>query len=139
MAAWWSVFGLGILYFIAAIPAGAALGMNPWSAAVAAWAGYVAVTAVVLMAGTPVRNWICKKFRLSSVPDSRKLFWRVWDRFGLGGLSVLAPVLCGPYIAAILAVSLGSNPTRVFVWISAGVLPWCVLFAALSQWGFAPQ
>jgi hypothetical protein len=128
-------FGLGVVWFIGAIPAGVGLGLGPVVAAVAAWAGYTAIAAVMVAAGEPARRWLEKRFRLSPHPDPAKFFWRVWLRGGLPALGLLAPVTCGPYFAALLALALGERPGRVLAWIAAGVVPWCVLFALLTALG----
>lgn len=129
------VFGLGIAYFLAAIPTGVALKLSPLVAALCAWAGYTAIGAAMLAAGAPVREWLGKKFRISPHPDPRKFFWRVWLKWGLPGLALLAPVTCGPYIAAIIALALGEKPPRVMFWIMLGVIPWCIGFAIAAAAG----
>ncbi len=130
-----STFGLGIAYFLAAVPAGVALGLSPWMAAVAAWAGYTAIAAVVPLAGTPLRAWIIRKFHLHLEPDPKKFFWRIWQRGGLAGLALIAPVTCGPYFAALLGLTLGERPLRLVGWIALGGIPWSLLFALLSVLG----
>ena len=55
-----TAFGLGFLYFIAAIPAGMAAGASVWIAPIAAGFGYVAGGAVVLLAGAPLREWLVR-------------------------------------------------------------------------------
>ena len=136
-----TVFGLGVAYFVAAIPTGVALHLHPAFAAVIAWTGYTAIGAAMLLIGTPAREWMRKKFKISTKPNPEKLFWRTWQRWGLPGLALLAPVTCGPYFAALLALALGENPTRLIVWISAGVIPWCILFASLTAagWHIVPK
>ena len=135
MIAWSSAFGLGILYFVAAIPVGTSMGLNPWNAALAAWSGYTMITAVALAAGTPLRRWFCRRFKIGDTPDPKKLFWRIWNRWGLPGLAITAPVLTGPYIAAFLAIGLGCRPARTFLWIAGASIPWCVLFVLLVKAG----
>lgn len=130
-----TAFGLGVVYFIAAIPTAAAMGLHPALAAVFAWAGYVAIAAAMLGIGEPARRWIERRFRVSSEPDARKLFWRVWMRWGMPGLGLLAPVTCGPYLAALLALALRERAGRLMLWIAIGALPWCVLLAALTAAG----
>ena len=131
-----TVFGLGVAYFIAAIPAGVAMHLPPSVAAVSAWAGYTAIAAAMLLLGTPARLWLQKRFKISSEPDERKVFWRVWSRWGLPGLALLAPVTCGPYIAALIALMLGERPRRVILWVAFGAIPWCILFAVLAAAGW---
>lgn len=130
-----TVFGLGVVYFIAAIPTGVALKLDPVTAALCAWAGYTAIGAAMLLVGDPARRWLEKKFRISPHPDPTKLFWRAWGRFGLPGLALLAPVTVGPYIAALIALALGEKPLRLILWIAAGAIPWTLVFAILAATG----
>lgn len=132
-----TVFGLGIGYFLAAIPAGIALKLSPAVAAASAWAGYTAIGAAMLLIGTPARQWIQRKFRLSAEPDTSKLFLRVCLRWGLPGLGLLAPVTCGPYFAALIALALGEKPLRVILWVAGGAIPWSILFAILAAAGWS--
>jgi hypothetical protein len=130
-----TVFGLGIAYFLAAIPTGVAMRLDPVVAALCAWTGYIAIAAAVLSVGSPARKWLVKKFNISLQPNPEKLLWRVWMRWGLPGLGLIAPVTCGPYFAALIALALGERPRRVMLWIALGVIPWCVLFAVLAGTG----
>lgn len=129
------VFGLGIAYFLAAIPTGVAMKLSPTVAALCAWAGYTAIGAAMLLVGSPARRWLNRRFSISPHPDPKKLFWRIWMRGGLPGLALLAPVTCGPYFAALIALTLGEKPLRVILWIAGGAIPWCILFAILAASG----
>ncbi len=128
-------FGLGIAYFLAAIPTGVAMSLHPAVAAVTAWAGYTAIAAAMLAIGGPARRWLQARFRLPLEPDPKKMFWRVWRRWGMPGLGLLAPVTCGPYFAALIALTLGERPVRLMLWIGLGAIPWSVAFALLSAAG----
>jgi Putative small multi-drug export protein len=121
-----STFGLAFFYFIAAIPAGVALNLSPLVAALTAWASYSAGVALVILVGAPVRNWLMKRFNISTERDPHKLIWRIWDRYGLIGLSLLAPVTVGAQIGALLGLSLGVKPRALFIGLSLGVIVWCV-------------
>ena len=127
------VFFWGIAHYLSAIPGGATMGLPPWLSTLAAYAGYVAIAAVTLALGTRARDWIVQRFKVSFEPDPSKLFWRVWQRWGVAGLGLLAPVTCGPYIAAIIAVSLGSKPRNVFFWIAIGCIPTTIVLFAITQ------
>ena len=128
-------FGLGFLYFLGAIPAGAAASAPLWLAAVSAWAGYSVGALVVLLAGAPLRDWLVRRLKIPVKRDTSKLIWRVWEKWGLAGLGLLAPVTIGPQAGSILALAVGERAGRVFVALSLGVVPWCVLFAALVGFG----
>ena len=130
-----ATLGLGFLYFIAAIPAGTAAGLSVWVATLAAWIGYCAGAGVILLAGSPLRNFLARKIKLPTRKDANQLLWRIWDRFGLPGLGFLAPITIGPQASALLALATGEKPLRIFVAISIGVLPWCLGIAALTLAG----
>jgi hypothetical protein len=129
VTAWTTTFLLGAGYFIAAIPTGVALGLPPWLAAIFAGGGYFAITLAVLLVGSPARNWLLHRWKISTTPDPKKWFWRIWQRAGLPGLGLIAPITCGPWIAALIALTLRESPPRVLVWISLGVAPYLVGFA----------
>ena len=131
-----TAFGLGVVYFIAAIPAGVAAGAKVWIAGLAAGMGYVVGGAVVLLAGAPLREWLVRKLKIPVERDPSKLVWRIWERGGLPGLCLLAPVTIGPQATAVIALAVGERPPRIMAAIALGVAPWCAGFAALTAFGF---
>ena len=128
-------FGFGFFYFLGAIPAGFAAGAPLWMAAISAWAGYSTGAMVVLLAGAPLRDWLIRKLKIPVERDSSKWVWRIWDRGGIWGLGLLAPVTIGPQAGSILALAVREAPLRVFLALCLGVIPWCVLFAFLVGCG----
>ena len=128
-------FGLGFCYFISAIPAGVAVHAPVWAAAMAAWLGYSFGGTVVLLAGAPLRSWVLSRLKIDPQPDAKKLFWRIWARFGLWGLGLIAPVTIGPQATAAVALVLGERPLRIQMAISLGILPWTLLFAMMTGLG----
>jgi hypothetical protein len=131
-----TAFGLGLVYFVAAIPAGVAAGASVWLAGVAAGIGYAAGGAVVLLAGAPLREWLVRKLKIPVERDPSKLVWRIWERGGLPGLCLLAPVTIGPQATAVIALAVGERAPRIMAAIALGVAPWCAVFATLTAFGF---
>ena len=131
-----TAFGLGAIYFIAAIPAGIAAGAGAWTVAVAAALGYTAGGVVVLVAGAPLRAWLVKKLKIPVQRDPAKLVWRMWVRGGLLGLCLVAPVTIGPQATAVIALAVGERTPKIAAFIALGVVPWCVAFALLTAFGF---
>lgn len=130
-----TALGLGFIYFIAAIPGGTAAGAPVWVAVVAAWLGYSAGALVVLVAGAPLREWLVGRLKIPVQRDPSKLVWRVWDRGGLAGLGLLAPVTIGPQAGAVLALAVGEKMPRILAALSLGAIPWCVAFGVLVAFG----
>ncbi len=104
-----TAFGLGAIYFIAAIPAGIAAGAGAWTVAVAAALGYTAGGGGVLVAGAPLRAWL---------------------------VCLVAPVTIGPQATAVIALAVGERTPKIAAFIALGVVPWCVAFALLTAFGF---
>jgi len=128
-------FGLGFFYFVGAIPAGVAAHAPLWGAVLASWLGYSLGGTLVLAAGAPLRAWITIKLKIDPRPDPAKLFWRIWHRFGLWGLALIAPVTVGPQATAAIAIALGESPRRIQLAISVGILPWVLIFGTLTAIG----
>ena len=105
-------------------------------AGLAAWVGYVVGGSVVLMAGAPLREWLVRKLKIPLERDPSKLVWRMWARSGLWGLCFIAPVTIGPQATAVIALAVGERAPRIALAIALGVAPWCLLFAALTAFGF---
>jgi hypothetical protein len=130
-----TAFGLGVVYFIAAVPAGVAAGASAWLAGLAAGVGYVVGGGVVLLAGAPLRGWLVRKLKIPVERDPTKLVWRMWERGGLLGLCLVAPVTIGPQATAVIALAVGERTPRIVAAIALGVAPWCAVFAVLTAWG----
>ena len=107
-------FWLGFFYFIGAIPVGVAAGVSVPMAALGAWAGYASGAGIVVLAGVPARDWLVKRFRIPVQRDPSKWIWRAWDRWGLIGLGLFAPVTIGPQIGGVLALAVGGKPGLVW-------------------------
>jgi Ca2+/H+ antiporter, TMEM165/GDT1 family len=131
-----TALGLGFLYFIAAVPAGVGAGAPAWMAGLAAGLGYVAGAGVVLLAGAPLREWLVRKLKIPVERDPSKFVWRMWERGGLIGLCLIAPVTIGPQATAVIALAVGEKPRRILAAVALGVLPWCAIFAVLTAFGF---
>ncbi|MDX2079551.1 MAG: small multi-drug export protein [Terrimicrobiaceae bacterium] len=130
-----SSFALGFAYFLAAIPAGAALGLSVPLAASAAWLGYTCGAAVVALPGAALREWLSRKFRWNLSGKSHGWISAVWERFGIWGLGLVAPVTVGPQLGTLLAVSLGIRPVLAVAAFSVGVIPWSIGFGILTFFG----
>jgi len=131
-----SVFGLGFIYFVAALPTGAALGLPMVVAMLTAWFGYSVGALVIVLIGEPLRKKLAARFRWNPNPEKPGFVLRAWKRWGLPALAVLAPVTIGPQVAVVAGLTLGVPALRLVVAVSLGVIPWCIGFG-LAAYGIA--
>ncbi len=129
-----TVFGLGFLYFVSAIPAGAAMKLPFAISAIAAWLGYSTGGLVVALAGAPLREKLMQKLKIQTNPEKPSFVLRAWKRFGLPALGLLAPVTIGPQVGALLGIALGAHKGRLVLAISLGAIPWAIAFAMLASY-----
>ena len=137
IAALISVFGIAFLYFWASIPAGIAQGLSPVLVVATASISYACGVGLVVLAGQPVRDWIMKRFGGKASTNPNSAIRRIWDRYGLIGLALLAPVTTGAQIGAVIGISLNAPPRRLFVLMSLGGLLWGMIVAVLVSLGVA--
>lgn len=132
-----TVFALAIVELWAAIPAGLALGLNPVLVGLCASAGAILSTVIVTLTGERLRNWLVRRHSRKKNPQQPGLVTRMWQRYGLIGLGLLAPLLTGAPIGAALGLSLGAQAGRLIVWMSLGIVFWAATLTVAGTLGFA--
>jgi uncharacterized membrane protein len=136
-----SIYGLAFFYFWPAIPAGLALGLSPVLVVLTTSASYISGAALALALGGRVRA-LWRHFRrraavpageAPATPDSR--IRRIWDRYGIIGLGLAAPMTIGSQTGALLAVTLRARPWIALLWLSIGALVWSLLLSGIAALG----
>ena len=130
-----SVFGIAFLSLWASIPAGLALGLSPVPIVATATVSYAAGVALVVFLGQPVRDWIMRRFGDKVSGDPNSAVRRAWERYGLIGLALLAPITTGAQIGAAMGMALNAPARRLFLLMSLGGLLWAILFAVAISLG----
>ena len=130
-----SIFGLAWLYFWPSIPAGLALGLSPLVVIITTALSYASGAAVITLLGGSLRAWIMKRIgnRASVNPGSR--LYTIWERFGMIGLGLAAPMTVGAQIGAAIGMALNAPPRRLFLWMALGGLLWSIVLTALVSLG----
>ena len=132
-----TVFGVAVVELWAAIPAGFALGLPPWLIAAASTLGAAFGALMVLVLGENVRNWILKLRHKESKDEEPGYLYRIWMRFGVIGLGLLAPLLVGAPLGAAIGIALGAPAKRLMLWIIVGIIGWAVLLTTAGVLGLA--
>jgi hypothetical protein len=129
-----SVVAIAIVELWAAVPAGIAMGLP----AVLVWAatlcGALLGITVVVVAGDRLRTWLVARFGHGGAREGGRLR-RLWDRYGVVGWGLLAPLLLGAPLAAAIGVALGAERGRLTVWLGAGAALWTTVLTVAVALG----
>jgi hypothetical protein len=102
-----TVLGLGALELWAAIPAGLALKLSAVATGVAAAVGAILGALVVLFVGGRVRSWLTRHHSGKDEKRPHGRIYKIWQRHGVIGLGLLAPLLTGAPLGVVLGLTLG--------------------------------
>ncbi len=137
-----TVVGLGALHMWVAVPTGLAMRLHPAVVAVAAATGASLVVLAVVLAGERGRAWLLRRYGdrlpLAARAGNGRQPWfvRVWQRYGIIGLGLVAPFLPGPPLAAAMALALGVPARRVLLWTVVGIVLWAAGLTLAAALGF---
>lgn len=132
-----SVIGLAMIELWAAIPAGLALGLNPLLVGLGAAVGAISGTLIVVLVGGKLRRWLYRRHSGKKAEQPSGLISKIWQRYGLIGLGLLAPLLTGAPLGAALGLSLGAPAGRLMVWIILGIVLWTAILTSVGILGLA--
>lgn len=132
-----TVFGVAAVELWAAIPAGFALGLPPILIATASTLGAAFGALMVLVLGENVRNWILRLRGQASQAEEPGYLYRIWTRFGVIGLGLLAPLLVGAPLGTAIGIALGAPAKRLMLWIIVGIMVWAALLTTAGILGLA--
>ena len=129
-----STAAAGALDVWVGIITGLALGLSPASSGAVSIAGAVAGVTLVVAAGGRLQHLIYRSRRLAK---RRERIERVWERYGIPGVALQAPLLTGPLLATLLALALGAPARPLLMWMLASVVLWGVVLAGAAALGFS--
>ncbi len=127
-----TVFILGAVELWAAIPAGFALGLPPAVTAIAAAVGAITGVLVIVLIGDRAKTWLMARHGPTNSGPGGGTIRRVWGRYGVVGLGLLAPVLVGAALGAALGLLLGASTRRLLLWLSVGIILWTIITGAAA-------
>lgn len=125
------------LEILIVIPIGVGLGLEPVLVAVFAFAGNVLPIYGIVRAHERLAAWLeTRRESTDSAPSSRrKRAQRLWDRYGLPGLALAAPIVTGVHLAAMIALGFGSHKRATVLWMTVSIAVWTVGITAVSVAG----
>jgi len=116
------------------IVGGLALGLSPVLSGPASIAGGLVGTVLTVVAGERVQRWI---YALPWLSKRRKRVERLWNRYGVVGVALQAPILTGAPLATLIALGLGAPPKSLLLWMSVSVVLWGAVITGAAVLGFS--
>ncbi len=129
-----STAAAGALDVWVGIITGVALGLSSALSGALSITSALAGVTLVVAAGGRLQQLIYRSRRLAK---RRERVERVWKRYGIPGLALQAPLLTGPILATLLALSLGAPPRPLLLWMLASVVLWGVVLTGGVALGFS--
>ncbi|WP_420112427.1 hypothetical protein [Pseudactinotalea sp.] len=128
---------------------GIAAGVSPFLAIPAAIAGNGIALAVVVNATSAVRSGVTARRNSTSAggvavteednepaPDAKRArMRRVFDRYGVPGVSLLGPLLLPSHVTSAAMVGFGAPKRTVLIWGIVAVGAWAILFGTIAYLG----
>ncbi|QOR71220.1 hypothetical protein IM660_02625 [Ruania alkalisoli] len=113
---------------------GVLAGLSPFVAIPAAIVGNVASMVILVLGASRVRNAATKNRQPEHSPRRERLK-RMFDRFGVPGVSLLGQTVLPSQITSMAMVSFGASRNAVIGWQIASIAIWGVAFGTLAALG----
>ncbi|MED4534152.1 small multi-drug export protein [Metabacillus fastidiosus] len=122
------------------VPLGIVWGLQPFMVGLTAFTGNLMLILLLSFFFKQYAKWrTARKLKKGITTPSKKetRSRRIWERYGIPGLALLAPILVGTDIAAVLALTFGSARTHVISWMTVSLAVWTVIFVVGSMYGYS--
>lgn len=126
--------GIGLVSFYVAIPGGIAMGLPAPLVWAATLAGALLGIAAIVLVGDRFRAWLVRRFGRGGAREGGRLRL-LWDRYGVIGWGLLAPLLVGTGLGAAVGVALGAQRRRLVLWLGVGAAVWTTVLALTVSLG----
>jgi membrane protein YqaA with SNARE-associated domain len=131
-----TVAGLATFEIYAAIPAGFAFGLSPWTIFFASVTGGLIGVFVAAFLGDKVRALFHKKKpTIETAEKKHPMILRLWNKYGVFGLGFLGTVSVGAPISLAIGIGLNTNIKKLATWCCVGVVTRCIVFTLIGWYG----
>lgn len=125
---------------IIVVPYGVIRGFNPFLVSVIAFLGNMLTILLVVIFYHKISDWLTKRRKAKGGEQQIKRTERarrIWNKYGVPGLSAIGPLLIGTHFTILMALALGSNKKAATVWMAISLAGWIVISAVGSYYGFS--
>lgn len=127
-----------VVEVLVVIPFGVAVGLDPFLVGLAAATGNLSTVYLVVVASDWSLDFVRRRYGEPTADTDSKTIRRaqgIWDKYGLPGVALAAPVTTGAHLAAVLGLAFGSSRRRVLGWMTGSLVLWSSVLAAASWYG----
>ncbi|NEU30688.1 small multi-drug export protein [bacterium LRH843] len=137
-----------VVFLLAAIPffevvgviaIGVAAGLPAIPVTIIAFLGNMLTIVLLILLMDKVKLWMAKRREKKGKAPSKKKTERaerIWNRFGLPGLSIVSPILIGSHFGVILAMGFGGTKKQVLLWMTISIVAWSIVTGISAFYGF---
>ncbi len=130
-----TVLGLATFEIYAAIPAGFAMGLNPWVIFFASLTGGLIGVFAAVFLGDKIEAFL-KKYRKPKPPKPKTgMVYRIWEKYGIIGLGLLGTFTVGAPISIAVGVGFNAPLRKMILWCCLGVFFRAAIFTTLGHFG----
>lgn len=129
-----TVAALATFEIYAAIPAGFAFGLSPWTIFFASVTGGLTGVFVAAFLGDKIRTFFHKNRPAKDKPK-HPMVYRIWNKYGIIGLGFLGTLSVGAPISIAVGVGLNANLKKLLTWCCIGVVTRCIMFTLVGYYG----
>ncbi|TLS52371.1 small multi-drug export protein [Paenibacillus antri] len=122
------------------VPLGVLWGLSPVWVSVAAFVGNFLLILILGLFFKQISEWRQARRAKKGITGPTKKETRsraIWEKYGIPGLAIIAPIFVGTDIAAVLALTFGASKLRVVGWMTVSLALWTIVFAVGSVYGFS--
>jgi membrane protein YqaA with SNARE-associated domain len=131
-----TVFGLATFEIYAAIPAGFAFGLSPWTIFYASLTGGILGVFVAAFLGDKIRSFFHKNKPTKEAAEKKHpAILKLWNKYGIIGLGFLGTMAVGAPISIAMGVGLNADIKKLVTWCCIGVITRCVVFTMAGHYG----
>jgi membrane protein YqaA with SNARE-associated domain len=130
-----TVAGLASFEIYAAIPAGFAFGLSPWSILFASMVGGLAGVFVAAFLGDSIRKFFTKNKAVKEAKPKTGLVYRIWNKYGIIGLGFLGTLTVGAPVSLAVGIGFKAPLQKLITWCCIGVVTRCIAFTVIGYYG----
>lgn len=120
------------------IPVGIVSGLSPTGVIISAFLGNLSTVFFVVLGFEKVKEFYESRKKADNKKESKRTErgTRIWNRYGMGGLALLGPILLGTHIAVFIGLLFGVKKKNAILWMTFSIALWSLIFGVVTAMGF---